>query len=233
MNPPSCPVPGPNSPGLAKLRNNGIIPVRVEFVRPDRFLYCRDECGKQHTIHESDFTMLPTIPSRFREYNWLALEPFWAQALAAYPKTLTITSQGTSNETLARKLRECRYARDRYNFAFHVANEAKWRELAERLVVTPTDDGKVTIGPPQAAQTGLQTVGFEAVVSGQNQVFIKWDAHPQVLESFCALIHARAFDPKPQFVVFGLTPELIESLESRYDVGFQPREDGKSWIVIF
>lgn len=225
---PFSPVPGRNTPGLAKLTNNGSVPVTIEFVRSDGFFYCRDDAGRQHVVHQSDFVMTPQPPSRYRLYNWQALETFWSQAINAYPQAIVIPHGNISNETLARKLREARYAKDRYNHPSSI-DAAKWKEITPKLYVTCCDNGTVTIGPEAAKYV----TPFEAVVTSSNSVFIKWDNKKSTLEDFCALAHARAFEPKPVFIVLGLTDDLIADLESRYDVGFTPREDGKSWIVVF
>ena len=224
----SGPQSGLNSTGLACLKNNGTIPVRVEFIRPDGFLYVRDEHNKQLCIHHNNFTMLPTIPSRHREYNWRLVEPIWAKAVAAYPTTIVVAKGQLSHETLARKLREARYARDRYVYPTSI-DKTRWEEISPKIAITPMDDGTVRLGPSDTREL----VAFEAALTSRNEIHINWANKPDELERLCALLHAHVFDPKPNFVLRGLTDQLIASLEERYDVGFALREDKKSWVIVF
>ena len=213
--------------GFAELKNKGTRPVIIDQLQEVGFLKCHDlETNDSYLIFQQQFTPMPTIPSRFRRYVFEQVAPFWAQALERYPNAIIITPTKISPETLVRKLREGREAKNRHAWTSPLVNEAKWAELSGKIMVTPLNDGKVQMGPPEAKET----VGFQAVVTTKNEIFIKWEKEEE-LESFCKLV--RLFDPKPSFVVLGLNPKLIESLEQRYDVGFEVREDKKSWDVIF
>jgi hypothetical protein len=221
----SCPIIGPNTHGTISSCKSILT---VEYVTLAGVIYARDPNNKQYITHMSEFQPLPNIPSRFREYNWIMLAPYWAKALEVYPKAVVIRPSGISFETLARKLRESRFAKDKYGYLSPLIDESRWASLADKLLITPLDTGNVQIGPFQPKDL----IAFEAALTSRNQILIRCQ-NPSAVESFCNLVSQRVFDPKPSFVMFGLDPTTIESLEERYDVGFVAREDGKSWEVVF
>jgi hypothetical protein len=222
-----CPEIGQNSRGFALLRNEGSRPVVVESVESVGFLKVRDiETNKIYMIFYQQFTPSPTIPSRFRRYVFEQVAPYWAQALEKYPNAVIVSPTSLSAETLARKLREGREAKNRYSWTSPLVDEEKWNRLSEKLIVTLLANNTVQIGPAEAKEV----TAFEAVITTKNEIFIKWKTVEE-LENFCKV--AKLFEPKPLFVVFDLTPPLIESIESRFDVGFVSRESGKAWDVIF
>lgn len=209
--------------------------LRVEY-RWLRTLFARDtETGTLYTINEQSFKMLPPkVASRYREYHFIDMRPYWESALEAWPDGVTIEPKSHSVETLAKKLREARIGKDKFGTSdtYKLSSpdlEQKWRELAHRIVLTVTPDSKLTMGP----QNPKNYKAFEGVITTKNEIYIDWKGQPSVLENFCQSVSDRLFTPKPAFVVLGLTDAQVKDLEERYDMGFSPRVDGKSWDVIF
>lgn len=201
----------------------------VEFLAPGRMLFVRDAKGKQYSTPMNQFTPLPRVPSRYREYIFQSVAHFWAEALNKYPDAITINPGNLTNETLARKLRETRIAKDKYGWQSPNISDAKWATISPQLLITPLDNGLVQIGP----QTAKNIAKFDAtLLSNEPSVTVKW-TDKATLELFCNLVSQRAFEPRPHFVILGLDEALITDLEARYDVGFAPHEDSKTWDVIY
>lgn len=222
---------GQNSLGVASRKNGKDTLARIEHVGAGRMLHCRSvDTLEPFTIHESDFTPMPTIPSKYREYNFHALAPYWAEALRSFPNAITIQPSGVSQETLVRKLRESRVAKETYGWTHPSVDEALWLMHSKELVITPTTNGLVQIGKELPKET---TPFHGDIVTNAAPPTVVDYRSPDVLESFCAVLSQKIFNPKPSFIIHGLTPDIISDFESRYDVGFTPREDGKSWDVIY
>jgi hypothetical protein len=203
--------------------------VRIEHEGAGRMLHCRTvEDLSQITIHASDFELMPTIPSKFREYNFQSLAQYWAAALNAFPKAVNVKPENISTETLVRKLRESRVAKEQYHWTHPSVDEVLWTQHAKDLVISPLLDGTVSIGSVNATEP----VAFEGALTSRNDFCIEWK-NKETLETFCNLVSQKVFAPKPSFIIFGLDSNTIADLENRYDVGFFPREDGKSHNVIF
>ena len=226
---PSCPPYGQNSLGIASLRDGKTKLVRIEFMAPGHMLHCRSVDEQQPVcIPEQNFSLMPLIPSKYREYHFQSLAVYWAEALKDVGKGVVITPKNLSQDTLVRKLRESKTAKDKYGWRHPLVDEVLWQQFSPSLVITPLNDGTVRIG-----KEGTKAlVAFEGAITSNNQILINWK-DKATLEHFCKLASLRVFDPKPSFVVFGLDEQLITDLENRYDVGFNLREDGKSHEVLF
>ena len=204
----SCPPYGHNSLGLALLPHGKSTLVRIEHIGAGRMLHCREVSTlKQITIHATFFEQMPTIPSKYREYNFHALAKYWSAALLAYPKSVTITPEGISFETLTRKLRESRVAKETYGWKHTAIDEALWNAHAKDIIVTPQDNGTVFMGPKDA----MELVAFEGAITSRNDILIEWTDKEQ-LDVFCNLASQRVFNPKPSFVLFNLDEATIADL---------------------
>lgn len=225
---PSCPQYGQNSLGLATRKNEKSTPVRIKFIAPGQILYCRSVENQEPVIvHQQDFTPMPSIPSKFREYNFLAVASFWAQALHSFPKAIIVKANNISPETFVRKLRESRVAKDTYGWTSPLVDETLWMRHSNEILISPLLNGTVQMGPVTPKE-----VVIAANITHTSDVFVQW-TNQNALETFCEFVSMRVLNPKPVFVVQGLTNALIADLESRYDLGFTPREDGTTWEVIF
>ena len=229
MNEETCPPTGQNTKGMVVTKNAPPFLATVEFIAPGRMLFVRDAQGKQYSTPMNQFTPLPRVPARYREYVFQSVAHFWAEALNKFPDAITINPGNLTNETLARKLRETRIAKDKYGWQSPAISDTKWASIASQLLITPLDNGLVQIGP----QTAKNIAQFDATLVTNTQTFtVKW-TDKATLELFCGLVSQRAFEPRPHFTIYGLNEALITDLEARYDVGFAPNADGKSWEVIF
>lgn len=226
---PSCPPYGQNSLGVAKRANGNPLLVRIEHIGAGHMLHCREvDTLRSITIHATDFDPMPTIPSKYREYNFTVLAPYWAQALAIFPKVLVIDPSTLSGETLARKLRESRVAKETYKWKSPLVDEAKWAETADKIVISLSEKGQVTMGERQ----GREQVEAQVRVLNDAAITLRL-SNTETREAFCSLVSQRVFGPNVQFIVTDLDETTITDLENRYDVGFVPQEDGHSHKVIF
>lgn len=203
----------PNTLGVARTPQGEYI-CRIQFVS-NRFIYAR-RCDNDALlcIHDSYFMPTPAIPSRLRKYAFEAVAHIWGEALRKYPNPVEFSSHLTP-ETLARKLREARDAKQRYGWQHPAVDDKLWNLHAEEITVTPKSEtvilgprfAKFSSEPVQATEIGHKDLTVE--IKGQNDI-----------EALCLLLHNRVFTPRPTFLVIGLDDNQIESLELRYDVGF-------------
>jgi hypothetical protein len=225
----SCPRIGLNSCGIAILDNGKQRPVRIDYIRLGELLDCHDiETGAIHHVHLSQFKMKLHIPSKYREPMFLTVAPYWGEALQRWPSAITIRPLHLAPETLVRKLREARVGKETYKWKTTCIDEVLWANHAKDMVITPLPDGTVQMGPADATGTSPAT---QPVAAKETEVFVKI-SDKFALEHFCNLVAQRVFNPKPAFVLTGLDATLIADLETRYDIGFMPRDDG-AWDVIF
>ncbi|MDE2097269.1 MAG: hypothetical protein KGL39_08510 [Patescibacteria group bacterium] len=222
---------GPNAKGFATLSDNKTYPMRVEYISPGNMLHGeRLDNGQQVQVHASSFTMSQSIPSIFREHVFHTMAPFWESAIASFPQAIVINDERWSAETLMRKLRESRQAKQRYGWVDSLIDETKWKELSPRLhirLVVSHDQTLVSIGPEEPTEYRA----FEAVVTNRNDIFVRCPDTP-TLEKFCRCVEAGIFSPTPRYVIYGLTDDQVTDLEARYDIGFVKRPDGHSWEVV-
>ncbi len=223
----TCPPYGQNSLGVAKRANGKPSLVRIEHIGAGFMLHCREvDTLKQLTIHASDFDPMPNIPSKYREYNFQALAPYWAEALRVFPKTVVIKPVNLSPETLARKLRESRVAKDTYHWKHPSVDEALWALNAEKITVALTDTGNVTMGE----RSSREIMPSQVTLVSDASITLRL-SNIETRESFCSLISQRVFDRKHTFVVLDLDDATIADLESRYDIGFVPRDDSGHNVI--
>ena len=216
--------------GIAARKEKPPIPVRIEYIAPGAILYCRIlETGRSIVVHHTDFTPMPQIPSRYKQAVFDSVAPYWAEALNKYPKAIIITPKDDESiETLARKLRESRVGKLQYGWKHAAVDEKLWERFQASFHVTISPNGTIRLGPSHFTEV----CAFEAVLTSQNVILVS-AKNTEVIENFCNLVSQRVFDPKPSFVIYGLTPEQAADLQNRYDLILEPRQDGKSFEVVF
>lgn len=169
------------------------------------------------------------IPSRFRENHFASVAHIIGAACASYPKPVRVNPKPLMAETLARKLREAIIAKQLYNHKHPLIDEAHFKEYADKLQVGTKNVGEllfVLIGAKELLSDNKINVAGELehstphVVSELDFTFTRITD----LENLCTMLHEGMFKPRPVVNVTagGLTPELITSLEERYNVGFVP-----------
>jgi hypothetical protein len=165
------------------------------------------------------------IPSRFRQQHFDSLAHVWRDALAAYPSAVLVDPAPLAPDTFARKLREARYAKERFGWKHPFIDEAKWKELNEKIDVGFTDDGRIRLGVPKSQEAALigKTERFD-------EYLIKWNNETD-LSNICAFFTWCVIHPKPFFVVQNLTTDLIVKLEAAHDIAFNQLEQNK-WQLI-
>jgi hypothetical protein len=223
----SYPIIGQNTKGLAKLSHLANIFVVVEQPENDLgFLTVRDiETGQTYQIFRQQFTpMQNSIPSKFRQHNFEQMTPYWKAALEAFPAPVEIDPLPHTAETIARRLREARKAKEKYKWTSANIDELLWANHATGVDICLTNEGKVVMKPHDVP---MPKSNIMAKIESQikNVIIFSWQDFSDV-ERLCKLLHERAFNPRPQFWLAGLSKEQVLSLEERYDVGFV-EENGK------
>lgn len=204
--------------------------VRVEYEDTTGFFFVRDiETNVLSRVYRHYIDFMPFVPSRFKEAHFQSVANIWGDALLAYPKTITVSSIKYSTETLARKLREAREAKRRYKYESHFINEELWRRFSDEISIEINEKNELIVGSKQEKKQNKEVESI-AVTIGKQQIIVNVSAEFSKIEQLCLLLHERAFNPAPVFVLTGLTDEQAVSLESRYDVALSKEND--TWMIL-
>jgi len=213
--------------------------VLVDRARSDGFMECHDLLnGKQYTIYRLFLTPMPMIPGRFKKHQFDQVAEHLGRALREYPNAVAVNPHPLSIDTIARKLREAIQAKKIYSWRHPSIKEELWNAHIHELVIATETTGstpRVLIGTNNAVKLNRsQPVGTSTEAKSQSLApSIKLDATtPTELESICMLLHLKRLIPAPIFLVTGLSPLTIESLENRYDVAIVPLESDPSTFQI-
>ena len=223
---PSCPQYGPNTKGFCKDIDGKTTFITVEHSCFGGILHCKTSTGQHITVHQSNFIMLPVIPSHLREYHFTSLAKIWATALRNFPHASVFKPSTMSPATLQRKLRESRVAKNKYGWQHPLIDDDQWKQHADAIAISTNDSGEVVL-----SGESNKVVETTEIVA-KNQVVVQWK-DKSTLEHFCALCSSKSLSPAPTFLITNLTTDLITDLEARYDVGFTPLDDGLRWEVIY
>jgi hypothetical protein len=226
----SCPIIGQNSKGFFQKGNNKR-PVVVVSVDPVvGIFHLQDlETNEYYVAHPSLLLMPPQIPSQFRQEAFNRVAHIWARAINNLAVPVVIDPAPLSIVSYARLLRNARESKNTYGWTHPFINEDFWHDHNHKISVTEQTDCIVV---------GLKTIKFPpksesvGVIKATDEVLFHWKFLTE-LENFCALMDKDAFSPEPNFVVQNLTPDIITTLEGRYDIGFVQQEHDKTkWSVI-
>jgi len=230
----SCPEFGLNSRGIAATTLKGPRPVVIDYVdETTGFLFVRDlETNEQFRIYRQFFSMSSSIPSKHRKHHFESVAPIWARAIRDFPKSFLVDVGSLSVETVTRKLREAREAKQTYGWQHPDINDEEWNERCHLISIEPTKNG-VLIGSKHKKQVDRQSEQkneLKIVESRDNEVHVRVDFND--VEKLCKLLHEKAFNPKPVFVVHGLTEDQKTDLENRYDIALDKTTDEEGCYVI-
>lgn len=228
----------PNTYCLASLeQGKHLRPVRVESPLPGLFYFVTDLTNNAPlTVHESFLTPTERLPYRLRESNFLGVAHILGAAVDAFPAIIIVNPNPLMPGTMTRRLREAIRAKLLQGYKHPTIDESKWKTIGQKLQVSPQPDC-VFIGSPEAIKAHAVPVGkvngsFVRPIGSSNVPTITLTSlEPETLERLCRLLHDRAFDPTPIVNLPTLSPDLIESLESRYDLGFVPLSETTMQII--
>ena len=231
--PKSCPIIGHNSKGFANT-HEGIRPVVVVQIDPVIGILhvCDIETHKLHTLHPSLFIMANSqIPPSYRQEAFNRVAAHWAAALNAYPSPVVINTGKMSFYHFARLLRNAREAKNRYSWTHPLIDENKWSSVASLITVTDSSDG-VLLGPKESKFPPKGSTVGTLKPFASSDITCEWRSLED-LERLCFLLDQKLLTPVPAFIVSNLTPDIIESLEARYAVGFVQHETDKTkWSIV-
>lgn len=169
---------------------------------------------------------MPAIASRFRKYHFESVAHIFQQALRAYPENVTVLCGKLSPETLARKLREAREAKNRYGWVSPLIDETLWATNADNLMFVPSDSEVLITNKANPRRASLD----QPDVKSRQSVIEVSLTNPEMLVHFCWLLHTKVFNPKPSFLIVGSTDTQIKQMEQTYDIAFDKTEEG--WLVL-
>jgi hypothetical protein len=221
-------LPRHNTKGLA-ITVLGTIPCTVEYVDYGTgFLFVRAAVTDTlHRVHRTDFTPMPSIPPRHRKHVFDSVAHIWKAALEAYPSVVSADPGGLSLDTLVKKLRDSRDAKNNYKWEHPLVDEKLWLERSERIKIGQNLVGKVVILGAAESLRDYRN-GSTPAILGAPEVAFSWQSFNQV-EQLCWI--ATQMTPRQIFVVRGLTDEQRASLEQRYDVGIIKLDEQTTQIV--
>jgi hypothetical protein len=166
-----------------------------------------------------------SIPSRFQKQHFDSLAAVWAEAVRTYPETITVIPGSLSVDTLARKLRDARFAKNKWGYLYPEIDEALWAQNNLKVKVGIGQDGKVKLGP--LTPKTIEPVG---VPIKTGEYLILWDTRFD-LDRVCDFLGTVKIEPKPYFVIKDLSPAEIRRLEGSFNVGFVQLTENK-WQVV-
>jgi hypothetical protein len=176
------------------------------------------DTNKQIIIHRQNIEFMPVILARFRESNFQKLASIWAKALQEFPREVLVTSV-LSNETLARKIREAREAKQRHGWLHSEINEEQWKLLAHEISVEVTDKGVLLASKVHKQQErNKKNLEIEFETSTKTEWVVTVTATFEKIETLCLMLSSHSFEPAPIFILKFLTDEQAQSLEERYDI---------------
>jgi hypothetical protein len=201
----------------------------VEYSDPDTgFLFVRAAVtDRRYRVFRTDFTPMPSIPPRHRKHVFDSVAHIWKAALDAYPNVVSADPGGLSLDTLVKKLRDSRDAKNNYKWEHPLVDEKLWLEHSERIKIGQNLVGKVVILGAAESLRDYRN-GSTPAILGAPEVAFSWQSFNQV-EQLCWV--ATQMTPRQIFVVRGLTDEQRTSLEQRYDVGIIKLDEQTTQIV--
>ena len=222
------PLPPHNTKGLA-VTERGSLPCVVEYADPGTgFLFVRAVVTDAlYRVYRTDFTPMPSIPPRHRKHVFDSVAHIWKAALEAYPNVVSADPGGLSLDTLVKKLRDSRDAKNNYKWEHPLVDERLWLERSERIKIGQNLVGKVVILGAAESLRDYRN-GSTPAILGAPEVNFSWQSFNQV-EQLCWV--ATQMAPRQIFVVRGLTDEQRASLEQRYDVGIIKLDEQTTQIV--
>ena len=217
----SEPIIGINTKGIATLTTQGPRPVIIEYIdKAVGFYHVRDlETNAAYTIFRTSFRMNTEIPNKYKQHAFNRVAKHWAFALQNHPTPVSVDSSPVTPLSMMRLLREARIAKDLYGWQYPELDDALWKDIADDLTLTE-GKGCVIIGLKSAKFAPKSEIGVQVPL---HETEFKWSTE-QELDAFCLLLDHKLIVPRPNFVIYNLTPKQIESLESRYEIGFVPSE---------
>jgi hypothetical protein len=229
---PSVPDIGLNSKGIA-LTINGKRPVIVDYVdKQTGFYFVRDlEYNTQHRVFRLDFMQHQSIPSKHREHHFQSVAHIWAEALKNFPANTVVKSGKLSHETLCRKLREGREAKNKYGWKNPLIDEALWAERAEQISVEPFSDYVLMGGKDKKAQDA-KGVPVDMAPENHSRPVIHVTAEMESVERICKLMNDKVFHPRPIVILHQITSSQVQSLEERYDLAINQTVDEGTYEIL-
>lgn len=190
----------------------------------------RDANGLTFVVSGSRLQPMSTLPSRFRESQFLRYAPFIGAALREFPNAITIDPAPLSVETFSARLRDAITAKSRFGYKSSLVDEALFTRHSTALVVSMRDSN-VVIGDSASVKTQrAMTAVISPTSSAVPSVVI---GNRDGLERVCWLLHARALNNPPSFAIDGLSDDEVADLEQRYDVSItpDPNTNGRHLII--
>lgn len=162
-----------------------------------------------------------TLPHRFRESSFRKYEHFLTQAVNAYPKTIAVwpRSLGLSPVTFACRCRDAitSYKQHRWDSTI---NAAKFREVADLLIVSERDNGSILIGSREAMMTPRHTAADYIAATDTPVLTLTTKAEKDFLMQ---LSHKRVI--MPQLHIVGLTDAEAAVYQGQYDIALNKHSD--------
>jgi hypothetical protein len=168
------------------------------------------------------------IPSRFRSTAYQAVAHIWDSALKQWPKPLIVNPAPLTLESYAKKLRDGRTARELHGWKYvELEDEAKWQELASTFTIH-IEGPNVVIRNPHCKLDKNKKVG-EVEKPHVIKIF-EWNQ--AYIEQLCCVLSKHWMKPQPHFLISGVSIEVINELESRFDIGFVKTENDGEYMTI-
>jgi hypothetical protein len=225
----------PNTKCIARIGQEGITrPVEIIGPLPMglcTIFQCRDLETSESLLVPRDCLMLTqSIPSRYKRSLFDRFAPVLGYVLRKFPVAVPVDPKPLSVETYAARFRDAKKAKQLYGYKHPEVDEVLFEKHAPDIT-TAMHDGKVFIGSRESVRAALSVAVGEVLTPVT--ATIAHEVGVGFSEQLCFLIDRKAFNPQPQFVIVGLTPEQATSLEQRYDVGLHPTEnDPNKWYII-
>ena len=230
---------GPNASGVTTLfqeRETQRVTVicRLPMGRGGMIL-CRNSAGESIVVYDKQIQLDMSVPARFKFSTFERFAPYIGRALEEFPKALRIDPKTLSVETFAGRMRDAIRAKEMFPMYAHPAiDEALFAKFAKDITISMKTD-HILVGSSDSVRTATPNVATLSDASGlpgkaPNEVILDGSNHPN-MESLCLLLHSRALNPCPEFIVRNLEEEFAKSLESRYDVAFVPIKNGEYRIL--
>lgn len=215
---------GPNSKCIVRL-TNGNRPVTVLGGADIHGLLWRgqdDETKDLYLFFTAQILTMNTIPHRFSRANFDRYADALGAALRAFPAPIEVDPSPYSVETYASRFRDAREAKKRYGYEHPHVDNVLFTQYADELSVA-IQTRTLLIGPRAAIRAKTESqAGTVQTPASKDQVQVQ--ATVEALEAVCSLLDKRHLSPPPKFFVRGLNPDIISSLEQRYDVAFAPSD---------
>jgi len=149
--------------------------------------------------------------------------PTLGQALASWPKPITIDPAPLSPQTFAARLRDARRAKLLYCHKHECISERLWNAHGKDLHVTIESDG-IRLGPRKAKDVTPVGNAKEPDLIEFNFVL------GENLDDLCLCLPM--MKPRPKFLIKNVSDEHIEKLETFYDVALLPHPTKKGKMIL-